>query len=466
MEGRGLRSRSRRDGTIPGFRGLVITADDPAYQETRAIWNGQIDREPAIIAVCVDAADVAVALRFARSAGMPVAVRGGGHNVAGHSLCRDGLVIDLSSMRSVTLDRGTDRVLVEGGARLGDVDRVTVPAGRLVPSGIVTDTGVGGLALGGGVGWVMRRHGLTCDSIEAVDMVTADCSVRTVDDRNDPELLWGLRGGGGNFGVVTRFHFRTQRFDPTVLAGFVVYSLRDPDVLRGLAAYADDAPRDVTTITFLRLAPPLPWMPAAVVGTPVIMIGLVHVGAAASALRAVTPLRHLGTPLVDTIRPRAFLEHQAVIDAANPSGHRYHWSSQYVGEPDQSLLDLLVEHAADLSAPGSLIALFQLGGAIPEAADRSCAAYRSASFLVTYGSHWLDPAEDDRHRAWTRAAMREVARHGLGGGYTNFDGDQNASAALTFPPASYRRLVALKRAHDPDNVFRHNVNIPPDAAAG
>lgn len=212
----------------------------------------------------------------------------------------------------------------------------------------------------------------------------------------------------------------------------------------------------------LRLAPPLPWMPSGVVGTPVIMIGVAHTGDVEPGMAAVAPLRHLGTPHVDTIAPRPFLDHQAVLDAANPAGHRYHWSSQYVHRLDDGLPQLLVDHARNLSAPGSLIALFHLGGAVLDGQNSSCAPFRSASFLITYGSHWTDPAEDDVHRDWTRSVSRQTAAHGLGGGYANFEAEQGRLRGPAVSQTARRRLIALKRTYDPGNVFHHNVNIDPD----
>jgi len=443
---------------IPGCRGEVICRGDAGYLAARSIWNGQIDRWPVAVVRCRDAVDVAAAIRYARTAGLPMAVRGGGHNVAGHALCDGGLVVDLSTMRGVGLDLAAGRVRVQGGARLGDLDAVAIPAGRLVPTGIVTETGIGGLALGGGIGWASRRFGLTCDHLTEAELVTADGEMLVADEDNQPELLWALRGGGGNFGVVTRFTFRTRRIAPTVIAGFVVYPL-EREILAGLATTAATADDATTSITFLRLAPALPWMPPAVVGRPVIMVGAVHLGDPHTGLRAVDPLRRLGASYVDTIAPTRFLDHQAVLDAANPAGHRYFWSSQYVETLEPGLVDLLVEQAGSLSAPGSLIALFHLGAAAATPEVASCVPFRSASFLVTYGSHWLDAAEDTLHATWTRAAVRAASGFGLGGGYANFEGDPGS---IPSPASILRRLTAVKRSLDPDNVFCHNINISPD----
>ena len=431
---------------IPGARGRVVPRGDPQYATSRAIWNAQVDRWPDVIVHCVDRADVVAALRYAQETGRPVAVRGGGHNVAGKALCDRGLVIDLSGLRGIRLDGATGRVEVQGGARLGDLDAAVVPTGRLVPSGIVTDTGVGGLTLGGGIGWTARCFGLTCDHVAEVELVTASGDVIVADDASTPDLMWALRGGGGNLGVVTRFTFRTRAFDATVTAGFVVYPL-DRDILMGLAEAAAEAGSATTTITFLRYAPPVPWMPPTVVGRPVIMVGVAHVGSSADGLRAAERFRRLGPVLVDTVGPGPFLAHQSVIDAANPAGHRYYWSSQYVAGLDPGLAGLLADQAGALSAPGSLIGLFQLGAAIMETPVSSCVPFRSASFLVNYGSHWLDPVEDDRYRHWTRAAVRGAAGFGLGGGYVNFESEPDPAGGAD------ARLAAVKRRYDPDNLF-------------
>ncbi|HZD00050.1 MAG TPA: hypothetical protein VFA46_07605 [Actinomycetes bacterium] len=289
-------------------------------------------------------------------------------------------------------------------------------------------------------------------------MVTPEGAYRTVDDASDPELMWGLRGGG-NFGVVTEFRFRTHRCGPRVVAGFVVYHLDEgARVLGRLAEFAAGAPDEVTTVTFLRLAPPVPWMPAATVGQPVVMVGAVYAGPVEEGLVA---LRRLGAPLVDALAPRPFLEHQTVIDAANPAGHRYYWKSAYVAGLGDGLIDLVVEQAAGLSSPLSLIGLFQLGGAAARGGDRSCLPTRQAAFLVDYASHWVEPREDDQHITWTRTAMERIAPYGLGAGYANFEADGAAPTRHAFPPDSHRRLVALKNAHDPTNTLHLNANIAP-----
>ncbi|MFV3842708.1 FAD-binding oxidoreductase [Mycobacterium tuberculosis] len=452
-------------GSLDDFRGTLCVPGDPDYPRVRAIWNGQVAREPALIATCHDACDVRTVLRRAVDAGMVTAVRGGGHNVAGTALCDGGVVIDLSAMRAVSLDPATGRVRVQGGATLADLDHATVPFARVAPAGIVTTTGVGGLTLGGGVGWTTRRFGLSCDNLVAVRLVTAAGDYLSVDDERDPELMWGLRGGGGNFGIVTEFEFATHPFGPVAVAGFVVYRLDDgPAVLRGYRQFAAAAPEEVTTIVVLRHAPPAPWIPVDQRGKPVVMIGAVHTGSIQTGIEALRPVKSLARPVADTVWPTPFLAHQAVLDASNPAGHRYYWKSDHLAELNDEAIDLLVEQTAQLSPPDSLIGIFQLGGAAARGGERSCFPSRHARFMVNYATHWTEAREDDLHRQWTRDAIEALAPYGLGTAYVNFTADDAPMHVETlYSTTEFSRLVTLKNRLDPDNVFRNNHNIRPSA---
>lgn len=441
-------------GSLDDFRGTLCVPGDPDYPRVRAIWNGQVAREPALIATCHDACDVRTVLRRAVDAGMVTAVRGGGHNVAGTALCDGGVVIDLSAMRAVSLDPATGRVWVQGGATLADLDHATVPFARVAPAGIVTTTGVGGLTLGGGVGWTTRRFGLSCDNLVAVRLVTAAGDYLSVDDERDPELMWGLRGGGGNFGIVTEFEFATHPFGPVAVAGFVVYRLDDgPAVLRGYRQFAAAAPEEVTTIVVLRHAPPAPWIPVDQRGKPVVMIGAVHTGSIQTGIEALRPVKSLARPVADTVWPTPFLAHQAVLDASNPAGHRYYWKSDHLAELNDEAIDLLVEQTAQLSSPDSLIGIFQLGGAAARGGERSCFPSRHARFMVNYATHWTEAREDDLHRQWTRDAIEALAPYGLGTAYVNFTADDAPMHVETlYSTTEFSRLVTLKNRLDPDNV--------------
>lgn len=452
-------------GSLDDFRGTLCVPGDPDYPRVWAIWNGQVAREPALIATCHDACDVRTVLRRAVDAGMVTVVRGGGHNVAGTALCDGGVVIDLSAMRAVSLDPATGRVRVQGGATLADLDHATVPFARVAPAGIVTTTGVGGLTLGGGVGWTTRRFGLSCDNLVAVRLVTAAGDYLSVDDERDPELMWGLRGGGGNFGIVTEFEFATHPFGPVAVAGFVVYRLDDgPAVLRGYRQFAAAAPEEVTTIVVLRHAPPAPWIPVDQRGKPVVMIGAVHTGSIQTGIEALRPVKSLARPVADTVWPTPFLAHQAVLDASNPAGHRYYWKSDHLAELNDEAIDLLVEQTAQLSSPDSLIGIFQLGGAAARGGERSCFPSRHARFMVNYATHWTEAREDDLHRQWTRDAIEALAPYGLGTAYVNFTADDAPMHVETlYSTTEFSRLVTLKNRLDPDNVFRNNHNIRPSA---
>jgi FAD/FMN-containing dehydrogenase len=446
-----------------GFRGEWHVPRSPGYDEARRIWNGQIDRKPAAIGVCTGADDVSAVVRLAAESGLSLSVRGGAHHVAGSAIADGGLVLDLSRMRGIRLAEGT--VHVEGGAKLGELDAATLPAGVMVPVGIDSDTGVGGLALGGGVGWTMRRFGLTCDSLRAVTLVTANGGVRRVDDATDPELMWGLRGGGGNFGVVTEFEFSSRPIPPQVLAGFAVYDGSEaPAVLRRYREAVDAAPDGLTTIVFLRVAPPAVWLPPEVVGRKVLLVGAVYVGDPAEGESAVAPLRRLGRPLLDTIAPRPFAHHQAILEGANPVGHRYYWRSAYLATLADDVIDLLADDLANVSSPLSLLSFFQMGGAVAEDTGRSCFPNREAAFLINYAVHWTDPHQDGHHTEWTRSRMSRIESHGLGAGYVNFLADPEARAIrAVYGTERFARLCRLKAGIDPDNLFRHNQNIPPDS---
>ncbi|MGH8872111.1 MAG: FAD-binding oxidoreductase [Acidimicrobiia bacterium] len=449
------------------FRGVIHRPGSAGYDEARSIWNGQVDRRPALIATCAGPDDVTAAVRHAIDGGLPLSVRAGGHHVAGSAIVDWGIVIDLSTMNGVRLDPATGRVRAQGGAKLGDLDRNTLPYGRVVPAGIDQDTGVGGLTLGGGVGWSMRRLGLACDSLGAAQLVMADGNQARVDDETDPDLMWALRGGGGNFGIVTEFEFDSAPIPRNVLAGFVVYHGADAaDVLRGYRDIVDTAPDELTTIVFLRVAPPVPWVPAELVGEPIVMVGVVFQGEADVGAEVVAPLRSLGRPAVDTVALKPFLEHQEVLEGANPIGHRYYWKSAHVDGLSDTLIDLMARHLDSISSPLSLLGFFQLGGRVTAAEDRSCFPNRDAAFLVNYAVHWIDPGEDEAHRTWTRTAMSELEPQGRGAGYVNFLAeDEGAAVEAVYGPERLDRLAAIKRRVDPGNLFRHNQNIRPDAGS-
>ena len=442
--------------------GELLTPSDAGYDEARKVWNGAIDRRPALIARCRETADVVAALRLARERGLPVAVRGGGHGVSGMAVCDDGLVIDLSPMKRIAVDREARTARAQGGVLWGELDAATQVHGLATVGGIVTHTGIGGLTLGGGIGWLMRRHGATVDNLLGAEVVTVDDSTITADE----ELLWGLRGGGGNFGIVTAFEYRLHPVGPTVLAGPLYHSLEDgPEVLRFYRDFIADAPDELTTIVNLRPAPPLPVLPPELHGRPVVTIAACWAGDPEQGERALEPLRRFGRPLIDLIAPRPYVELQAMFNAAVPHGWHYYWKSWEVPPLTDAAIDTLVERTAAITSPRSYIIVFQLGGALARPAHDTAFGQRSEGHDVNINGVWLpDDPDAERHVQWTRDTYDALAPFGAGRTYVNFLGDEgSARVRAAYGPERYARLLALKRAYDPENVLRLNQNIDPAA---
>ena len=449
---------------VTGFRGELLGPEDAGYDEARRLWNGAIDKRPALIARCTGAADVRAGIEHARAGGLPLAVRGGGHNVAGTASCDGGLVLDLSPMKEVRVDPGGRSAWAQAGLLWGELDQATQRSGLATTGGIVTHTGVAGLTLGGGIGWLMRKHGLTCDNLLAVELVTADGRLVRVDADTEPELFWGLRGGGGNFGVVTAFQFRLHPVGRHVLAGPVLYPAEQADqVLRGYRDWAADAHDEVSTVVNLRLAPPLPLIPERLHGVPVVTVVCCYAGPdAAAGERLLAPVRRLGRPLLDLVAVKPYAAHQATFDATVPHGLHYYWRSHYLDELGDGAIDTLADHAWSHGSPWSYTIMFQLGGAVrrtPEEATAFCG--RDAGYALNINAVAGDGDGYPGQAAWARRTWEAMRPHG-NGVYVNFldrEGDERVRAA--YGEAKYRRLAALKRAWDPDNLFRLNQNITP-----
>jgi FAD/FMN-containing dehydrogenase len=446
------------------FAGTLLRPGIDGYEEGRRVWNADIDRRPALIARCANAADVQAALRFARDRGSPVSVRGGGHGVAGWAVCDGGVMLDLSGMRRVTLDSARGRVRADAGVVLGELDATTQAAGLAVPAGIVTHTGIAGLTLGGGIGWLMRAHGLTSDNLVGADVVLPDGRVVRADDEHDPELLWGLRGGGGNFGVVTSFEYRVHPMGPEVVAGAVFYRGEDAaDVLHAYQAAAATAPDGLTTIVNLRHAAPLPFLPPELHGRPVAVVAMCHAGGdRRRAERDMAPFRSLARPLVDVVMPKPFAEHQSMFDASVPWGWSYYWKSRYLGPLSEPAIDTLVDHAWAHDSPRSYLIMFHMGGAIRRLTDDDSAfTGRSAEYALNINAVWTDPSDRAAQVAWARAtfAATEPFEHGV---YVNFLGDEGQERVReAYGEEKFARLRVLKGRYDPDNVLRLNQNIAP-----
>jgi len=446
------------------FRGELIRPGDAQYEAARHVWNGAIDRRPALVARCTGVADVRAAVRFARERDLLVAVRGGGHNVAGTATCDGGLVIDLSPMKGIWVDPVARTARAQAGLLWGEVDRETQAFGLAMPGGIVTHTGIAGLTLGGGLGWLMRRYGLTIDNLLSADVVTADGGIVRASADEHPDLFWGLRGGGGNFGVVTAFEYRLHPVGPIVLAGMMVHPAATARELLGF--YRDcvaSVPDELTTIVVLTTAPPAPFLPAAVHGQPVVIIGACYAGPIEEGERALAPLRRFGEPLADTIRPTPYLVHQALLDPGVPHGLGYYWKSEYVPALSDALIATLVEHAWRAATPESYTIVFHLGGAVA-AGDPEGSAFedRRAGHAVNIDAVWSESSRAPACMAWTRSFWEALRPHSTGRVYVNFLGEEGQDRVrAAYGDAKYERLRALKRRYDPTNLFRLNQNIRP-----
>ena len=446
------------------FRGELIRRDDQTYDAARRIWNGAIDRRPALIARCTGVADVQAAVRFAREHDLVVAVRGGGHNVAGTAVCDDGVVIDLSPMKGMWVDPSTRTARTQAGLLWGEFDRETQAFGLAATGGIISHTGIGGLTLGGGLGWLMRRHGLACDNLLSANLVTADGEFLRASAQEHTELFWGLRGGGGNFGVVTSFEYRLHPVGPLVLAGVILYpAARVREVLAMYRDFIADAPDELTTIVVLRMAPPAPFLPASVHGQPVVVIGACYAGPVEEGERAVVALRNFGEPLVDFIRPTTYATHQCLLDPTAPHGLNYYWKSEYLPPLSDALIDTLAAHAWRVETPESYTIIFHLGGAVARLdPDGSAFEDRRATHATVIDAVWSEPARESACVAWTRGFWEAIRPYSTGRIYVNFLGDEGQGRVHSaYGEAKYERLRALKRTYDPTNFFRVNQNITP-----
>lgn len=435
------------------FAGRLLTPGDNGYETARRIWNATIDRHPGLIARCSGVADVAAAIRFASANDIAVAIRGGGHNVGGRALCDDGIVVDLSDMRAVVVNPVERMVDVQGGATLGDVDRETHVYGLAVPAGVVSKTGIAGLTLGGGVGWLVRRYGLACDNVVSFELVTADAKPTTASRTSNPELYWALRGGGGNFGVVTSFRFRAQPVD-TVLGGLIVYPRADASrILRFYRDFVQGAPEALTAYAGLIHTPD---------GTAVTAVITCYSGNIAEGERVLEPLRKFGPPMMDAIQPMPFPAMQKLLDGAFPEGNRNYWKSAFLNDLDDRAIDIMVEHANRSGSPLSAVVIEYYGGAAARVpAAEAAFAQRNARYLVGMMAQWTDRSEDDRHTAWSRDLFDALKPFATGGYLLNYLGEESADTIRAAFGASYDKLVEVKNRFDPDNFFRQNQNIRP-----
>jgi hypothetical protein len=428
------------------------------------VWNGSIDRFPALVARCAGVADVMAAVAFGRRTGLPVALRGGGHSFPGQSTCDGGLVIDLSLMKGIRVDPEAGTARVQPGVVLGELDRETQAFGMAVPAGIVTTTGVAGLTLGGGIGWLMRRHGLTIDQLLSVDMVTADGRFVKASEQENADLFWGVRGAGGNFGVVTSFEFRLNPVGPTVLAGPILWPMEESaNVLRFYRDWITDVPDELTTIVVHRHAPPLPVIPPELHGVPVVAVICCYAGPVEEGEKVVRPMKEFGRPLLDLCEPKPFVTHQSMFDPSFPRGWWYYFRSADLGELSNDAIDIIARNAMKMESKLTAFPIFQLGGAIARTGEDDTAfAGRKAGHTININATTATEAGFEHERAWSRSFWNELEPHHTSV-YVNFlmeEGEDRIRQA--YGDVRFDRLRAVKRAYDPENFFRLNQNIPPN----
>jgi FAD/FMN-containing dehydrogenase len=450
------------DGFREAFRGRITLPGDPWYDAARVVWNAMIDRRPAMVATCTGVDDVVAAIRFGREHELPIAVRGGGHSVGGFSTCDGGIVLDLSGMRGVRVDAEARTARADGGTLLGDLDRAAQEVGMAVPVGVVGHTGVGGLTLGGGMGRLQRKHGFSIDNLLGVELVTGDGRVIWADENQERELFWGIRGAGPNFGVVTGFRFRMHPVGPDMTQGWVAHRIeRAHDIATLFRDYAAAAPREVFLSLAFGLVGPDDPFPAELVGRPVVILGAAHSGSEEAAERELATVREPGA-LADTIARKTYLDMQTQGDEAMAWGKRFYSKGGFVDELSDELVDVAAAQAE--AAPGECtVGFWAQGGAIADVpVDATAFNGRHAAFWVGAEASWEDPARDDQFVGWGRSAWDALTPFTAGGHYVNDlveSGEDLVRAA--YGPAKYERLVAIKRAFDPDNVFRLNQNIRP-----
>jgi FAD/FMN-containing dehydrogenase len=467
-----LKARSGADARISdeaitafqeGLRGRLARAGSDDYDQARTIWNAMIDRRPGLAVRCAGAADVVRAIRFAREHGLLLAVRGGGHNIAGHAVCDGGLLIDLSLMKSVRVDPARRTARVEPGATLGEFDREAQAFGLATPLGINSTTGVAGLTLGGGFGWLSRRLGLSIDNLLSADVVTATGELVRASEQENAELFWGIRGGGGNFGVVTSFEFRLHQVGPTVLSGLIVHPLDAArDVLRFYRDFVANAPEEFVCWFVMRKAPPLPFLSPEWHGKEILALAVCYSGTVEEGERVAKPLRAFGKPIADVIAPTPYVAWQTLLDPLLTPGARNYWKSHDFTGLSDGLIDVLVEHARRIPDPMTELAFAQLGGAVGRV-PRTATAYthRDAQYVLNVHGRWGDPAKDEACIAWARSLFQAAAPFATGGVYVNFLTQDEPERVRAAYGENYDRLVALKNKLDPTNLFGVNQNIRP-----
>lgn len=461
-------SRELPEAAVAGLqarlKGPVLRAGEPGFEEARTVWNAMIDRRPALVVRCLGTADVIAGVQFAREQGLLLCLKGGGHNIAGLAVAEGALLLDLSPMRGVWVEPQARVAHAQAGCLLGDVDRETQLHGLATVLGFVSATGIAGLTLGGGLGYLTRRFGWTTDNVLGMDVVTAEGRLVRASPEENPDLFWGLCGGGGNFGVVTGFDYRLHPVGPEIVGGIVAWpASAAPEVLALYRSLASEAPVELTLVTFLRPAPPAPWLPKEWHGQPIVAILACHSGSPGEAEQAVASIKAFGKPIGDVLVRRPYTQLQAMLDWTQPKGRRYYWKSEYLPRIAPELCTQVMAHAARITSPHASIILFQIEGVLNGAAPgQSAVGNQDARYVLNIGGAWEDPADDATQLAWARTAWTDLKRFSTGGTYLNFltedEGPERTRAALG---PSLRRLAEIKARWDPTNLFRTNRNIPP-----
>jgi FAD/FMN-containing dehydrogenase len=456
------------DALRAGLRGELSLPGDPGYDEARTIWNAMIDKRPAAVVRAAGASDVIQAVRLAAQHGLLLSVRGGGHNIAGNAVCDGGLMLDLSRMGSVRVDPKARTARVEPGARLADLDKETQAFGLATPVGINSTTGVAGLTLGGGFGWLSRKHGLTVDNLLSADVVTATGELVRASESEHPDLFWAIRGGGGNFGVVTSFELRLHPVGPQVIAGLIVHPFAAAkEVLHEYRRLVAKAPDELCCWAVMRKAPPLPFLPPEVHGTEVLVLALCHAGDPVAGEKAVAPFKAIGKPIADVVGPAPYAAWQMAFDPLLTPGERNYWKSHDFAELADGLVDALLNAVRRLPSPQCEIFVAHLGGAINRVpAEATAYPHRNVDFVVNVHTRWSSPSEDAACVGWARELYDAAAPFATGGVYVNFMPDDEAQRVRSgaYGP-NYDRLAKIKAKYDPKNLFRMNQNVVPAATA-
>ncbi len=445
------------------LRGQLILPEEAGYDEARRVWNGMIDKRPRLVVRPLGVSDVIICVNFAREYHLPVAVRGGGHNVAGFGTCDGGIVIDFSKMKGVRVDPSAKTARAEPGATWREFDFETQALGLATTGGLVSSTGIAGFTLGGGIGWLVRKHGLAADNLISVDIVTADGKLRKASMEENPDLFWGVRGGGGNFGVIASFEYNLHPVGPIVLGGMMLFPEdRARDVLRGFSTISKSFPEELTTLAALITAPPLPFIPAEFHGKRCVAILACYLGSVGDGERFLRPLREL-KPIADVIGPMPYLALQTMLDESAPPGLQNYWKSTYLESLGDEAIDVLLSRFRDVPSHLSAIHMHHLGGAVRRVGEDATAfGDRDATFVVNIVSSWTDPNENDAQVAWTRKTFDALSEFSKGGAYINFLGQEGGERVkAAYGPAKYGRLVELKRKYDPENLFHLNQNVKP-----